>query len=89
MNMDIPYFYVYVSDINVKDTDNIWKLKKSSLSDTIEKLERFDLDTMDEQLDLVEFSIKTPNALYSTELQESYKIFQNSNLNHIIPRLKA
>lgn len=39
---------------------------------------------MEEQLDLVEFSIKTPNALYSTELQESYKIFQNSNSNHSI-----
>lgn len=87
LNMDIPYFYVCANDINVKDKDgntNIWKLKKSSLSDTIEKLEKFDLDTLEEQLDLVEFSIKTPNVLYSTELQESYKIFQNSNSNHSI-----
>lgn len=30
LNMDIPYFYVCASDINVKDKDgntNIWKLK--------------------------------------------------------------
>lgn len=72
--MNIPYFYSRISDVDIKDNETIvWKLKESALTEALKKLERFDLSIMKEQVGLIEFSIKTPNALYSTELQESYK----------------
>ena len=80
LNMNIPYFYSRISDVDIKDNETIvWKLKESALTEALKKLERFDLSIMKEQVDLIEFSIKTPNALYSTELQESYKKFNNLN----------
>ena len=47
--------------------------KESALTEALKKLERFDWSIMKEQVGLIEFSIKTPNALHSTELKSRTK----------------
>ena len=49
------------------------EIKRICFNRGIKKLERFDLSIMKEQVGLIEFSIKTPNALYSTELKSRAK----------------
>ncbi|HHK1259807.1 TPA: lanthionine synthetase LanC family protein, partial [Streptococcus pyogenes] len=54
----------------------IWNLESSALSEAINKLEKLSEEIINEQIELIEFSIKTPKALYSTELQEAYQKFE-------------
>ena len=60
LNMNIPYFYSRISDVDIKDNETIvWKLKESALTEALKKLERFDLSIMKEQVGLIEFSINS------------------------------
>lgn len=77
LNMDIPYFYSNIDSCDIKDENMIiWNLKSSALSEAINKLEKLSEEIINEQIELIEFSIKTPKALYSTELQEAYQKFE-------------
>jgi len=77
LNMDIPYFYVNINSCNIRDGETIiWKLGTSALSVVIKKLENLNEELIEEQINLIEFSIKTTQALYSTELQEEYRKYE-------------
>lgn len=79
LNMDIPYFYAEIASRDVRDDEGIvWQLTRTALSQVIKKLDNLSSAVINEQLDLIEFSIKTPNALYSTELQDAYRDFENN-----------
>ncbi|HEL1308917.1 TPA: DUF4135 domain-containing protein, partial [Streptococcus equi subsp. zooepidemicus] len=74
LNMDIPYFSTSINSRDITDGERkIWKLKISALNTALKKLERLSDELIEEQIDLIEFSIKTTQALYSTELQEEYR----------------
>lgn len=92
LKMDIPYFYMNTTSLEIMDGDSvIWKLPDSALDEAIKKLRNLDEKTIEEQIALIEFSIKTPQALYSTELQEEYKKYQitSNNLNTVTEGLKT
>ncbi|HGA1257607.1 TPA: lanthionine synthetase LanC family protein, partial [Streptococcus suis] len=82
LNMDIPYFSTSINSCDITDGERkIWKLKISALNTALKKLERLSDELIEEQIDLIEFSLKTTQALYSTELQEEYRKYDCTSVD--------
>ncbi|MHB9782638.1 type 2 lanthipeptide synthetase LanM family protein [Streptococcus sp. 10F2] len=85
LNMDIPYFNTSIKSCDIRNGETIiWRLKISALNMALKKLEQLSNELIEEQIDLIEFSIRTTQALYSPELQEEYRKYECANVDDSI-----